>query len=91
VQPGAFDTARILLAMGVEVHFPEVFAEHDRLDVDGCPSPPRPARPPSGRQSLPPSFTTEAQAHAVTNSLWASFAIDADTSVAAPSPDLGQA
>ena len=68
-------------AMGIEVHFPEVFAEYERLDVDGVLISTGPGQTPAGTAA----FATEAQAHATTNSLWVSFAMAAQHSVAAPS------
>ena len=41
-------------AMGIEVHFPELFAEYEHLGVDGSCCPPGRARPPAGRPSSPP-------------------------------------
>jgi predicted amidohydrolase len=74
-------------AMGIEVHFPEVFAEYERLDVDGVlfsttgPGQPSGAAAASGAAA---TFAAEAQAHAATNSLWISFAMSAQQSAAAP-------
>jgi predicted amidohydrolase len=76
------DGLRLGCAMGIELHFPEVFAEYERLDVDGvlC-STTGPGTSPEGAAA----FATEAQAHAATNSLWVSFAMSAQQSVSAPS------
>ncbi len=78
-------------ALGMEVHFPEVFAEYERLDVDGVLFSTAGGGTPSGTAA----FATEAQAHAATNSLWVSFATPAQHSAAAPSgtiaPDGGWA
>jgi hypothetical protein len=46
----------------MEVHFPEVFAEYERLGVDGVLFSTGPGQTPSGTAA----FATEAQAHAVT-------------------------
>jgi predicted amidohydrolase len=67
-------------AMGLEVHFPEVFAEYERLDVDGVLISAGPGQGSGGTAA----FATQAQAHAATNSLWVSFAMAAQHSVAAP-------
>ena len=48
------DGLRFGCAMGIEVHFPEVFAEYERLDADAVFSPRRGrARPPTVRQPSP--------------------------------------
>jgi predicted amidohydrolase len=67
------DGVRFGCALGIEVHFPEVFSEYERLDVDcvlfsttGVPAPENAA-----------AFATEAQGHASTNSYWISFAMSA--------------
>ncbi len=75
------DGLRFGCAMGIEVHFPEVFAEYERLDVDGVLISTGPSHSPEGTAA----FATEAQAHAATNGLWISFAMSAQQSVAAPS------
>ena len=67
-------------AMGIEVHFPEVFAEYERLDADGVLLSTGPGQTPDGTAA----FATEAQAHAATSSLWVSFAMPAQHSAAAP-------
>jgi predicted amidohydrolase len=99
------DGVRFGCALGIEVHFPEVFAEYERLDVDavlfstaGPGQAPGPDQAPGPGQCAGPSqgaFATEAQAHAATNSLWVSFAISAQHSPAAPAgiiaPDGGWA
>lgn len=64
-------------AMGIEVHFPEVFAEYERLDVDVVLLSTGPGQTPEGTAA----FATEAQAHAATNGLWVSFAMSARQSV----------
>jgi predicted amidohydrolase len=74
------DGLRFGCAMGIEVHFPEVFAEYERLDVDGVLISTGPGQTPGGTAA----FATEAQAHAATNSLWVSFAMAAQHSAAAP-------
>nr|WP_216853697.1 carbon-nitrogen hydrolase family protein [Phytoactinopolyspora halotolerans] len=74
------DGIRFGLSLGIEVHFPEIFIEYERLDVDcvlfSTAGPPEP-----GAQI----FATEAQAHAVTNSFWVSFAVDARHAADSPS------
>lgn len=75
------DGVRFGCALGIEVHFPEVFSEYERLDVDcvlfsttGPPSPEGAA-----------TFATEAQGHAAVNSYWVSFAMSAQHSPTASS------
>jgi predicted amidohydrolase len=75
------DGLRFGCAMGIEVHFPEVFAKYERLDVDRVLISTGPGQTPGGTAA----FATAAQAHAATNSLWISFAMTAQSSVAAPS------
>jgi predicted amidohydrolase len=69
------DGLRFGCAMGIEVHYPEVFAEYERLDVDGVLISTGPSHSPAGTAA----FATEAQAHAATNSLWVSFAAPSGT------------
>jgi hypothetical protein len=64
------------------VHFPEVFAEYERLDVDGVLIS---STGPGETPERTAAFATEAQAHAGTNSLWVSFAMPAQDSAAAAS------
>jgi predicted amidohydrolase len=80
--PVAFevDGLRFGCAMGIEVHFPEVFAEYERLDVDGVLFSTGGGQSPEGTAA----FATEAQGHAAANGLWVSFAMSAQHSAAAP-------
>ena len=75
------DGLRFGCAMGIEVHFPEVFAEYERLDVDGVLFS---TTGPGQATNAAAAFATEAQARAAANSLWVSFAIAAQHGVAAP-------
>jgi predicted amidohydrolase len=75
------DGLRFGCAMGTELHFPEVFAEYERLDVDGVLISTGPGQTSDGTAA----FAAQAQAHAATNSLWVSFALAAQHSTAAPS------
>ena len=75
------DGLRFGCAMGIEVHFPEVFTEYERLDVDGVLFSTGPGPTHDGTAA----FATEARAHASANSLWVSFAMPAQSSAAAPS------
>jgi predicted amidohydrolase len=74
------DGLRFGCALGIEVHFPEVFAEYERLDVDVVLFSTAGSTTPGGMAA----FATEAQGHAAANSLWVSFAVSAADSLAAP-------
>ena len=67
-------------AMGIEVHFPEVWAEYERLDADIVLFSTGPGQTPEGTAA----FATEARGHAAANGLWVSFAMPAQHSAAAP-------
>ncbi|RYE58388.1 MAG: carbon-nitrogen hydrolase family protein, partial [Rhizobiaceae bacterium] len=68
------DNVRFGCALGMEAHYPELFIEYERLNVDcvlfsttgGAP------------------FAAEISGHAASNSYWASFAVQAQDSVQAP-------
>jgi predicted amidohydrolase len=75
------DGLRFGCAMGIEVHFPEVFAEYERLDVDGVLFS---STGPGPDFDGAAAFATEAQAYAAAHSLWVSFAMSAQHSAAAP-------
>jgi len=81
--PVTFEVDGLLFgcALGIEVHFPELFMEYERLDVD-CVllSTAGGAAPEDTR-----TFATAAQAHAFTNSYWVSFAVPAQHSRAVSS------
>ncbi|WP_043716496.1 carbon-nitrogen hydrolase family protein [Kutzneria sp. 744] len=69
------DGVRIGLALGMEVHFPELFLEYERLDVDAV----------LFATAAPTEvFATEAQAHAATNSYWVGYASDMGSGVISP-------
>lgn len=75
------DGVRLGCALGIEVHYPEVFSEYERLDVDGVlfsSTGPGPASPEAA------AFATEAAAHAAANGLWISFAMCAQQSAVTP-------
>jgi predicted amidohydrolase len=76
------DGVRFGCALGIEVHFPEVFSEYERLDVD-CVLFSTAGGPTSPENSA--TFATEAQGHAATNSYWISFAMSAQNSPTASS------
>ena len=70
----AVDGVRFGCALGIEVHFPEVFTEYERLDADVVLFSTTGAGNDPGATA---AFATEAQAHAAANSLWVSFAVAA--------------
>lgn len=79
-QPITFevDGLRFGLALGMEVHFPEIFAEYERLDVFGVLF--STAGPLEGGEV----FATEAAGHAATNSYWVSHAAPTGSGLISP-------
>jgi predicted amidohydrolase len=75
------DGVRFGLSLGMEVHFPELFAEYERLDVDCVLFSTAGTGTPDGGGI----FATEAQAHAATNSYWVSYAAPVRDAATAPS------
>ena len=73
------DGFRFGCSLGMEAHFPEVFGEYERLDVD-CVL----LSTAGGGTPNTGAFATEAQAHALTNSYWVSFSVDAQEGMDAP-------
>ncbi|SDT72232.1 carbon-nitrogen hydrolase family protein [Jiangella sp. DSM 45060] len=67
------DGYRLGLALGMDVHFPELFTEYERLDVDGVLVSYETGGVP-GRETV----TTEARGYAAANSYWISLAVPAD-------------
>ena len=81
------DGVRFGCALGMEVHFPELFLEYERLEVDavlvstvGVPATWFSSTASDNRSVL----ATEAQAHASTNSYWVSYASAAQDGAHAP-------
>ncbi|KQU64362.1 amidohydrolase [Aminobacter sp. DSM 101952] len=72
------DGVRFGCTLGMESHFPELFAEYERLDVD-C------VLFSTTGGALPDGFSAEMQGHAASNSYWTSFAVHAQHSATAPS------
>jgi predicted amidohydrolase len=76
----AVDGLRFGCALGMEAHYPEIFAEYERLDVDcvlfstsgECPN-------------AAPAFAAEALGHAASNTYWVSYSAHAPQSTAIPS------
>jgi predicted amidohydrolase len=75
------DGVRFGCLLGMEVHFPELFLEYERLDVDGVLFSTTGSPDPDNRGV----FATEAQANAGTYAYWVSFAATTQDSVNAPS------
>ena len=65
------DGFRFGLALCIEIQFPEVFAEYERLGVDCLLF---------SAYSMDPMFWIQAQAHAATNNFWLSFSVPAQCS-----------
>lgn len=78
------DAVRFGCALGMEVHFPEIFSEYERLDVDCVLFSTTGGAPGSGA-----AFATEAQGHAATNGYWTSFSVPAQHSTITPSGVIG--
>lgn len=75
------DGVRFGCTLGMEVHFPELFTEYERLDTDCVLFSSTGATAPQNTAM----FATEAQGHASANSYWVSFAVSAQHSASAPS------
>lgn len=74
------DGFRFGCALGMDVHFPELFHEYERLDVDCV----LVSHNTAGTEPNP-GTPTEARGHAATNTYWISYAVIADHSPAIPS------
>jgi predicted amidohydrolase len=74
------DGVRFGCAMGMETHFPEIFVEYERLDVDCVLFSTTGESPAAG-----PAFAAEALGHAASNTYWVSFSAHAPQSLTAPS------
>ena len=79
------DGLRFGLSLGMEVHFPEIFDEYERLDID-CVL----FSTTSGVPASDPAFAAEALGHAASNRYWVSFSVlaygmAAPSGIAAPS------
>ena len=84
--PLTFDVngVRFGCLLGIEVHFPELFSEYERLGVD-CVL----FSTTGGAAGDELIFATEAQGHAAANSYWVSFAVPAQHAATAPSGLIG--
>jgi predicted amidohydrolase len=76
------DGVRFGCALGIESHFPEVFTEYERLEVD-C------VLFSTTSEVNAAAFALEAQGHAAANGYWVSFAALAPFSPGAPSGLIG--
>lgn len=74
------DGLRFGCALGMEVHYPEIFVEYENLDVD-CVLFSTAGETPSNASA----FAAEALGHAASNTYWVSFSTLAPQSTAAPS------
>jgi predicted amidohydrolase len=81
-EPFVFDAAgyRFGMAICIEIHFPHLFAEYERLGVD-CVL--------FSAYDKTPMFGIEAQAHAATNNIWIGLSTPAVCSVGLPSGLIG--
>ncbi len=79
VSPVTFDVdgVRFGCLLGMEIHYPELFAEYERLDVDCVLF--------STTGVSPGNAAAQAQGHAAANSYWVSFAVPTRHSATAPS------
>jgi predicted amidohydrolase len=78
------DGLRFGCAMGMEVHYPEIFVEYENLDVDCV------LFSTAGETTTEaPAFAAEALGHAASNTYWLSFSTLATQSLAAPSGIAG--
>jgi predicted amidohydrolase len=76
------DGVRFGCALGIECHFPEVFTDYERQDVD-C------VLFSTTGEVNDVAFATEARGHASANGYWVSFAVLAPFSTAEPSGLIG--
>ncbi|MFJ9580707.1 carbon-nitrogen hydrolase family protein [Streptomyces sp. NPDC101191] len=71
------DGVRFGCLLGIEIHYPELFAEYEKLDVDCVLF--------STTGVSPGNAAVQAQGHAAANSYWVSFSVPTQHSVTAPS------
>lgn len=74
------DGVRFGCTLGMESHFPEIFTEYERLNVD-CVL----FSTTGGPSTDGPAFAAEMLGHAASNTCWVSFSVHAQHSVTAPS------
>ena len=73
------DGVRFGCALGMEMHFPEIFLEYERLDVDCV------LFSTTGGSSTDAAFAAEALGHAASNNYWVSFSAHSQSILTAPS------
>lgn len=73
------DGIRFGCALGMECHFPEIFIEYERLNVDCV------LFSTTGGSSNDAAFTAETMGHAASNTYWVSYAVHAKPGLTAPS------
>ncbi|MFD1983758.1 carbon-nitrogen hydrolase family protein [Mesorhizobium newzealandense] len=73
------DGLRFGCALGMESHFPEIFVDYERLDVDCV------LFSTTGSAADSPALAVEMQGHAASNNYWASFSVAAQHGLTAPS------
>jgi predicted amidohydrolase len=73
------DGLRFGCSLGMDIHFPEIYTEYERLDVDCV------LTSTTGGVPHDTVGATEAQGHAAANSYWISYAVPAQHSTTAPS------
>ncbi|GAB2725623.1 carbon-nitrogen hydrolase family protein [Kitasatospora kifunensis] len=71
------DGVRFGCLLGIEIHYPELFAEYEKLDVDCVLL--------STTGVRPGNAAAQAQGHAAANSYWVSFSVPTQHSATAPS------
>jgi predicted amidohydrolase len=71
------DGVRFGCLLGIEIHYPELFAEYETLDVDCVLF--------STTGVAPGNAAVQAQGHAASNSYWVSFSVPTEHSATAPS------
>jgi predicted amidohydrolase len=74
------DGFRFGCALGMEAHYPEIFGEYERLDVDCVLFSSTGSANPGG----PQTFVTEVQGYAAAHSYWVGFSVHAQQSPMAP-------
>ncbi|WP_340375637.1 carbon-nitrogen hydrolase family protein [Streptomyces sp. SS7] len=79
ISPVTFDVdgVRFGCLLGMEIHYPELFAEYEKLDVDCVLF--------STTGISPGNAAAQAQGHAAVNSYWVSFSVPTQHSATAPS------
>ncbi|WP_028004546.1 carbon-nitrogen hydrolase family protein [Sinorhizobium meliloti] len=74
------DGVRFGCTLGMETHYPEIFAEYEKLDVDCVLFSTTGETPPAA-----PAFAAEVLGHAASNTYWVSYSAHAPQSVVIPS------